>query len=81
MRDTSFAREFKKLIVSRIQELVEDAQQVAESEDNKNYKIEKLDEKLGMIKHNFKIYSMFFKTPYGQKESVLNNLELLYRIQ
>lgn len=80
MRDTGFAREFKKLIVGRIEELVSDAQRIADSQNVRDYKIEKLDEKLGMIKHNFKCYAMFFKVPYGQKESILESLETLYRI-
>lgn len=80
MRDTGFARAFKKLIVERIEELVSDAQRIADSQNARDYKIEKLDEKLGMIKHNFKCYAMFFKVPYGQKESILESLETLYRI-
>jgi len=81
MSDSNFARAFKKLIAVRITELVDDAQKISESADTREYKVEKLDEKLGMIEHNFNIYSAFFKTPYGQKESILENVKLLYRIQ
>ena len=81
MRDSNFAIAFKKLIAVRIEELVNDAQKIAESQNTRAYKIDKLDDKLDMIEHNFNVYSMFFKTPYGQKESIQESLRTLYRIQ
>jgi hypothetical protein len=81
MRDSGFARAFKRLIVVRIEELVSNAQQIAESGDSREYKLMKLDKQLDMIEHNFRVYSSFFKTPYGQKEKILENLNLLYKLQ
>ena len=80
MRDTGFAKAFKALIAQRIGELVEEAQKIATSSNPPNYKRIKLDQHLNMIEHNMDIYGVFFKSPYGQKESILESVRLLYRM-
>ena len=81
MSNSSFSLSFKRLIANRITELINEAQIIAEGRDERSFKISKLDEKLDMINHNFEVYSTFFKSPYGQKESILENVKLLYRVQ
>jgi len=80
-KDSNFAVAFKKLISERIIELVNESERIAVSSNPSNYKRAKLDRQLDMIEHNMNIYAMFFKSTYGQKESILESVKLLYRLQ
>ena len=81
MRDSGFARAFKKLIVQRIEELVDDAERISISNNTPKYKQREIDKRIDAIQHNFNVYWMFFKIPHGQQEHILQNLKLLYRMQ
>ena len=78
--DSNFAREFRKLIINRIQELVNESEKISTSSNPPNYKRVKLDQHLNMIEHNMSVYATFFKSPYGQRESILESVKLLYRM-
>lgn len=80
-RESGFAKAFKKLIIERVHELVNDIETIAVSVNSADYKRREMDKRLDMLEHNFNVYQIFFKMKHGQQENILQNMRLLYRMQ